>query len=133
MIEFKIKPRKGIELSPDIKKRTVFYCELFMCGVRYTIPITKEVKKVMGIKLKNGKPDMSFNWENKFENALRDIVGAIYLQVRDVVAEGITEELATDIKNRFENLVRPSLENTVESRITNKMIPLQIERKRPNA
>ncbi len=63
---------KDVELSQDIRERAIAYYRVQYYGQNFYIPITREMKKVIGVHIVKGKvviPD-----DIKFEDFIRDII-----------------------------------------------------------
>ena len=106
---------KSVELSPDIKKRAEGYIVIMKYGLRYYIPITKELKKIFKIS-RRGKKFLFPSWsaEHRAERHFRDFIMVMYLQVRQDVGAEIQRHLSQELKDGFEKLFDPFIENKIE-------------------
>lgn len=113
---------KGVELSKYIKEKAIAYIEIQLQGLKYYVPITKEIKKQFGFIQKKGKL-IPTNWK-AFKN-LYDImqitIDSIYLQVRDVVCEGIESKLDNKLTETFSGLFGQYIHNKVKDEINKKL------------
>ena len=108
---------KGIELSPDIRERAEGYIVIMRFGTNYYVPITKELKKNLGIKRRGKKFFFKFDHSYyRIDKMLRDIIAGVYLQVRDTIGADIHQQISAELSKGFEKL----FENAIEGKINNK-------------
>jgi len=113
---------KDVELSPDIRERAEAYFEIMNYGRYYYVPITKEVKKLFGLKRK-GKEIIfkSFNQNRRIYKFLHDVISGIYLQIRDTVGSEIHQEISQQITGEIEKRLDRPLWKEIERRFDKKL------------
>jgi hypothetical protein len=128
MIEIVRELPAHVELSEHLRGRADFYLMVLSFGVGYYIPATPDVRRMLGLD-KNGHwlkhPASARAWRNRqFDaaDALRDIVGALSLQVRDVELAGVEEGVTRELLDRMATLMRPTIRKRIADR-TKKPVP----------
>lgn len=107
---------KHISLSPHLLGRCTELIEICYIGVKYYIPITDDVKKIIKRK-KFGNINMIKN-----DDLFQDIINSIYLQVRDIGAE-IHSELSQQIEEGFSKLFSLPLAKRINEQLNRKLLP----------
>ena len=116
----KIKLPKNVELSKDLKERAIGYFEVMLYGIKYYIPFTKEMKKVLHIKKEKDKWKVPN--ETKLSRMLQTIISAIYLQLRDTIGAEIHQELDRELRNTFSGLFEKYINNKIDKKFK-KLLP----------
>ncbi|MEK6952193.1 MAG: hypothetical protein AABX29_04195 [Nanoarchaeota archaeon] len=91
-------------LSQYEREKAKFWFYAMHQGKSYVIPVDKEMYKIIK---KVGL------WN--FENVINNIIGAIYLQARQAVGDGIEMMLSQQIDDGFRKLYSPKLRARIES------------------
>ncbi len=91
-----------MKISPDIDERTKETLEVQYMGYYFTIPITDRMMKI----LKKHK-----GWD--VEKAFRDVISALYIQVRDVVGAEIKSEISNQIADGFTKIFDKKLDEKI--------------------
>ena len=102
------------KLSPDLIERSVGFALFMLGGKKYCVPITKEVKKGFGLKVRGGK----FYEESAIIEAITDITHAVYLQTRETVGEEIKSQLMNEMTSRLEEALYPQVDRAVDKEIS---------------
>ena len=103
---------ENANLSDDLKGRAKYFCEVYFFGLQYFIPLTKEMKKIFQVSIKKGCLE-PYGQANRVEEAFRDIIASVYLQVRDTVGSAIYQNLKQDIQEGFEKMFSNGLERAI--------------------
>jgi tRNA U54 and U55 pseudouridine synthase Pus10 len=114
---------KDVELSEYLREKAGNrgYISIFLYGQTYYVPISKEIKKILG-KYKIYK-ESSINCENPhIEEALRTITDAVYLQVRETVGCEVYEDLHRELSETFEALYEDHLRQKIDEKLKTKRI-----------
>jgi hypothetical protein len=110
----------------DLKSRAQYFVPISYLGRKYYLPLTKEIKRVLGISVRTvkGEPTVNCN-SNSFdvEEGLRDIISAIYLQIRDTVAAEVHSSLSDKIAEGFKKFFEQNLDATIHTQLDNKLLP----------
>ena len=123
---------EGVSISeyPQKKatKRKYTFFKVTSCGYPFYIPITKEAWAVLGLKDDdfqqhddsiNGEKIMTFTCHKpNVDEFLRQIINAIYLQVRDNVLGGVEDSVMRTVEDRLNELLRPSLRVEIDRQAT---------------
>ena len=113
---------KGVELSEDIRERTIAYMEIRSFGRRLYVPITKDLKKLLKLPMKEGKLIVSYKQENALETIFRDILRGAELQLRDEVASQIEHTLLSEVRDGFAKLFARPIRKMVKDRLDQKLL-----------
>ncbi len=109
---------KGVPLSQHLKEKAKAYYGVRFYGRLYYIPITKESKKLFGLKTKGRKILIDdYKTMGRAEVFIRDIIDSVYLQMRDTVGAEVHQELSNQIKRGFAQLADKGLERMINHRI----------------
>ena len=109
----------GIELSEHLRSQAAFYLRVPSFGIPYYIPATPKIRRLLGLDARGreAKPDGRLSWTlYDRASALRDIVSALHLQVRDVVLAGIEEDVKAALLERMNYLMTPTVQVMVRKR-----------------
>lgn len=112
-----------IKLSDHLKQQADGYIGVSLYGKSYYIPITKDCKKLFGIKrhreiIKFTKGKLMDDC--KFADFVRTIIDSIYLQVRDTIGVEIREELLREVMDKMNNIIVPQIDEEINKRFKNK-------------
>lgn len=112
---------KDAMFSEDLKERSIACMMVMVSGNWHYVPITKELKKLLKIPSKKGKLIISWDMTNLLEYIFRDVINAVYLQVRDTVGEEIEATVLKAMHNRIDELIYPQLHKGLKKVLTKKM------------
>jgi hypothetical protein len=113
---------KRIRLSQYLEEKASCYVEIVYSGHSFYIPATKTIRAMLGIN-KNGKriegepqPQTRKGWKRDFDNdvALRDIVDALYLQIRDYVLSEVEGNVSQMILEKMEKAMENPIHRLTE-------------------
>jgi len=113
---------KGIKLSQYLKEKSLAYFRIKLYGHDYYVPITKDLKKALHLKIRRGKIIFSNSNSYRIEDYLRDVIDGIYLQVRDVVCAEIHQSLTQEIHEGFDKMFSQPLWNRIEGEANKKLL-----------
>ncbi len=110
---------KGIELSDSLKFDAVCgaYFKVMHFGHSFYVPVTKEMKKIFGIKFVKGKISHASFDTFQANRLLHRIIDSVYLQVRDSVCAGIEQHLEQKMKEGFARLFKKQLHKNVKAKV----------------
>jgi exopolysaccharide biosynthesis protein len=110
---------KDVELSRYQREKAVngAYFRVMLGGVNYYIPITKQLKEIFDLHIKNGKFVHKKYDCIKVDEAIRAIIDSVYLQVRDVVCAGIEDSLDDKLRTGFSQLFERYLHEEVSAKV----------------
>lgn len=111
-------------LSPDIRAKSGgWFFQVLLFGIPYFIPVTTELKKLLGVRIRNGRAVYRvYADEHKIENLFRDLVASVYLQIRDTVGSEIKDQLSRQMEDGFTNLFSKMIGNRVDDAL-NMLLP----------
>ena len=92
-----------------------------MFGMPYSIPITKEMKRLFGMYRRGD--DWKFKdqaTENDFERVMRDTIAAVYHQVREIIGQEVGSELARQLETKMSEMFAPSARKAIEEKFAEK-------------
>jgi hypothetical protein len=116
---------EGVRLSDHLRSQADFYIAVQSFGISYYIPATPRIRRLLMLD-KHGldaKPDMRLKWWRMSKaDAIRDIIQAIELQVRDVVLAGIEQNVTDTLLDRMRDLMSPTVRGLIEDQTT-KLLP----------
>jgi len=115
---------QDVSTSEHLKNSAKYFVPILYFGREYYLPLTKEIKKVLGISICtiNGKPTVIRCDELKIEEGLRDIIAAVYLQIRDTVADEVFSSLSKEITEGFKKLFEQNLATAIHTRLDGKLL-----------
>jgi hypothetical protein len=115
-----------IKLSQHLLDKCLFILEVDLFGRPYYIPITKEVERVIKMKepFKNGVTLADDT------DMFRDVINALYLQMRDTVGSEIHQHLSAQIEEGFSKLFELPLAKEISNRLNEKLPPHEEQQKR---
>jgi hypothetical protein len=117
-MEITRKVPKHVELSPRLKEKAAFYIRIMSLGIPYYIAATPVVQRLLTLDKdgKDAKPDLRLRWDSyKKEDALRDIVSSLELQVRDVVLAGIESNVTDALLARMAEVMSPTVRAKIQA------------------
>jgi hypothetical protein len=105
--------RGEVSKRPEGKKKFK-YIRVQMLGMSYYVPITKAVWKAFGLKeqIRNQGGDIEIGgvWgSGDVDDALRDIIGAVYGQVRDEILGEIEQSVMRSVHDRIDKALHEPL------------------------
>ena len=126
LMEYRKSLPKGVPTCSDQQDRAHGFVGILYSGHTYWLPITKEMKRLFGISLRAGnivfkKDDDKYD----FEKAVREIVHAVYLQIRDTVGSEIEQALMTEIRDGFSQMLFKQVADRVDASLTKALPPPQ--------
>jgi hypothetical protein len=110
-----------LSLSPDLEARALCYAKIQYLGMEFHFAITREMKKLYGLKITNGGSNVEFKKQSDmwlFEKVWRDVISAIYLQVRDSIGAEITKDLRDQLTESIGN----AFETILSSKVTEQLV-----------
>lgn len=125
MMEFVRTKNVKTELSPYLLERSKgWLLSVKHNGISYYIPVSTEMKKVFGIHIENGKPVFDSHERGfRLDDVLGDIIGSIYLQIRDTVGSEIATSLHQQMEDSFSKMFENVISNKVEKELNKKLPP----------
>jgi hypothetical protein len=112
---------KDAKTSPDLKERADGFFRVQHFGITYYVPVTKEMKKLLKLKRKGDKIEFStIDSTYMIDKMLRDIIAAVYIQLRDTVGAEIKEELMGELKGNINKMLNQKFNNVIEERMQDK-------------
>ena len=117
---------KSVKLSPDFQqkaakskgkgwKRKFKYIPVLYFGRTYYFPITKAIWEAFELSKRMQNQDGGYVLgTGPVEEALRDILGAMHLQVRDDVLNGIEQTVVQQVQDRLSAMMRVPLRAELE-------------------
>ena len=112
-----------VKLSDHIKQQSDGYMSVSLNGKQYYIPITKDCKKLFGIKRRGETVAFTKGKhmdEYKFDDFIRTIIGSVVLQVRDTIGVEIREELMREAMDKINNVIVPQIDKEIDKRFEEK-------------
>lgn len=106
--------------SPDLASRMTGVEKVMCMGHNFEIPVTPDSEPF--IKVLKGEanpwPKRARDWRrrNTAEKGMRDIIDALYLQVRDTVGAEVTRNLTQEISEKIEPLIGRRVELELDRR-----------------
>jgi hypothetical protein len=92
-------------------------------GQPYYIPVTKELKKIFGLKKRGDKMIFASSKDDMMiEEILRLVIDATYIQIRDTVGSEISQEITKIVTNKIANLLAPQLDREITKRFEKKFL-----------
>jgi len=108
---------KHVKLSEHLRKQSSVFLCVQSFGINYYIPATPDIRRLLCLN-KDGhdaKPDMRRSWWSMDKaDALRDIISALELQVRDVVLAGIEQNVKRALLERMDTLMTPTVRGAIK-------------------
>jgi len=106
--------------SPDLASRMTGVVKVMCMGHNFEIPVTPDTMPFI-LLLKgdsNPWPKRARDWRRRAtaEKGMRDIIDAIYLQVRDRVGAEVTRDLSQEISEKLEPLLARRVDREIVSR-----------------
>jgi len=116
----KRKPKAPWWASPDLASRMTGFEKVMCMGHNFEIPVTPDTMPFI-LVLKgesNPWPKRARDWRRRMtaERGMRDIIDALYLQVRDTVGGEVTRDLTQEITEKLEPLIGRRVQLEMERR-----------------
>ena len=101
LAEFVKRPPAGHPACQADLERAAWWVRVMLLGTSYYLPVTREIARLFGIKTVRGKPQFGL-WEVEkvFDDGMRSILHAVYLQMRDRVGAEIQTAISDEVKAR---------------------------------
>lgn len=110
------KPPDDIPISPDAEENAMAWIPVLMSGTKYYIPLNMNLKLALKLKERAGKFYCdTYKQYSHIDKALRDILSAINIQVRDTIGANITASLSNEIQEGLQKLYMKQLHTKVMS------------------
>ena len=107
-----------VGLSPHIRGRADFFVEVRHFGIAYYIPLSKELKRAFGVHVVKGQTILDYSRRNRdLEAILSDLVGSVFLQIRDTVGAGVKAELSRKMEESFSALFEKTISGAVDAKL----------------
>lgn len=122
---------KHVRLSERLREHAPFYLAVQHFGITYYVAATPKVRQLLGLNAKGEEapPDRRRTWSRYDKaDAVRDIIDALHLQVRDVVLAGIEQNVTQTLLERMDEAMRP----TVRIMVQKQAVELLPEHTSPN-
>ncbi len=108
------------KVSEDMKQRARLFISISYYGHSCYIPVEHHMKRILKIRIRNGEPEISFDGAAYLERFLRDIIAAVYFQVRDTVGNEIHQDLSSKLQKGFERYFNENLKKLIENNFSTK-------------
>jgi len=118
---------KDVELSQDLRERSIAYMEMQSLGRRFYVPITKDLKKLLKLHIVNGELILSYEQARLLEDVFRDILRGAELQLRDEVAGQIESTLLGEVRDGFAKLFAKPIRRMVKQKLDQKLLEGKID------
>jgi hypothetical protein len=106
----------------NLKDKANYFIQIMYLGKNYYLPLTNEMKKALGLSIRGGRLLHSRN-EFNIEGFLRDVISAVYLQIRDTVGVEIHQTLSKQITEGMEKMFEDNLYKSIEGGLNQKLLP----------
>lgn len=116
----KKKPKSPWWASPDLASRLTGVEKIMCMGHQFEIPVTPD--SLPFIRVLKGDPNPwpkgARDWRRRMtaERGMRDIIDALYLQVRDSVGAEVTRDLQQEITEKLQPLISRRVDLELERR-----------------
>ena len=113
------------QVCEDIKNRALYFMAIMYSGYRYYIPLTGEIKKMLGISIRtfrDGKARPVNCDEFKIDKGLRDIIHSVYLQIRDTVGAEIHDEISRQVSDGLQKMFQVHLARAIDKELDKKLL-----------
>jgi len=129
MLDFVRTKEAKTELSPHLLERSKgWLLSVMHNGISYYIPVSTEMKKVFGIHIENGKPTFDSHARGfRLDDVLGDIIGSVYLQIRDTVGSEIASGLHRQLEDSFSKMFEKVISDKVEKEFNKKLPPPEVK------
>jgi hypothetical protein len=104
-------------ISKDIQERALAYMEIGMFGRRYYVPITKQVKRLFKLKMRKGRFVVDYDTRNDMDKMFHDSIRMVQMQIRHDVAGEAVDKIMRDIRDGFDSILRPKVEEMIERKV----------------
>jgi hypothetical protein len=124
MPEYTMTLPKHIALSPHNREKADGYLKVLLYGKTYYVPLTREMKRAFRIHRRGaGVSFDSFGMEMAFDDIVRTVIDATYLQVRDTVGAEIKEDVLRLVNDRMQAVLEPQIDKELDRRFEQKERP----------
>jgi hypothetical protein len=123
MISYRKTLPDNVKLSGHLKEQADGYIGVTSLGKTYYIPITKDCKKLFGIKRRGETIEFTKGKLMdiyKFDDFIRTIINSIHLQIRDTIGIEIREELMREVMDKMNNVIVPQIDEEINKRFIEK-------------
>lgn len=111
---------KDAQSCEDMKGRAKYFMQIQYMGRHFYLPITKEMKKLLGLSIREGV--LLTKNGTAIDAFLRDIISSVYLQVRDTVGEEIHGRLSRQITAGLAEMFDKRLGTTIEGGLNQRLL-----------
>lgn len=101
------------DLCQDLKERHPDWAKVLYFGHSYFVPVPKKLRNLF----KHVHPAKGHSVDQYLEDYLRDVIHALFLQVRDSVGSEVESELTRQIKDGFEKMFQDQLGKLVQQKM----------------
>ena len=108
---------EGTPISRDIRERSLAYMEIGLFGRKYYVPITKQVKKLFNLKMRQGRFLINYDKQSDMQKMFQDSIRMVQMQIRHDVAGEAVDEIMQDIRNGFDKILRPKVEEMIAGKV----------------
>ena len=119
---------EGVPISEYLKEKADGYIVVQVSGKPHFVPLTKSMKKRFHIRRK--KDDIEFDdfkEEKDFDDIVRTIANALYLQARDTIGVEIREDVVGIVTGRIRDLLNPIVDKEIDDRFEKKLLNAKSE------
>jgi len=133
MLDYTRELPENVKLSEYHKAKADGYIRVQSLGKSYYIPLTKDMKKIFGIKRKKGDIEIEFSImdADRLDDMIRIIINAVYLQTRDTVGMEIREEMVKMVEDKLNNVLVPQIDSEIEKKFEDKEPKLLDQKLKP--
>jgi len=131
MMHFATELPDGVKLSEHHTKGVPFYIGVQSFGLTYWIPAKPKIRMLLELDVRgrDAKRDRRFRWDRyRKADALRDIVSALEIQVRDVVLAGIEQKVTDALLDRMREVMSPTVRGMIDEQ-AQKALPAPEEKR----
>jgi hypothetical protein len=111
---------RHVTLSKHLRARAPFFILVTEFGVPYYIAATPKVRQMLKLDIhgKPATPKQRRIWRDQFDNddALRDVIASIHLQLRDVVLTGIEQDVTDTLLDKMREAMHPTVAGMIEKK-----------------
>ena len=113
---------KDAHVTKYMRSKAKFFIGIMLFGITYYIPVTENIKRILGIKVVKATPVITEGKALELEKFIRDIVACVLNQVSDTVGSEVYSNLSNEIKEYFERFYTKKLAFKIDSEMK-KRIP----------
>jgi hypothetical protein len=111
--------------SPYLMGQAKYFIQIQHQGLFYYLPVTKEMKRIFRLSIKDGKMIVPRSTTFDLDDFLRGLIDSVYLQVRDTVAAGIHATLSREIQEGFTKVFSENLFKVVSDNLNTKLTEIE--------